>query len=395
MRGVARRRAFGLNPNIFFLCLVAFLTAVSSEMTFAILPLFLANVLAVGPIIIGLIEGIADSIVTSVQLFIGLLSDRLGRRKAFAVSGYILSTIARPFLCLAGAWEAVFAIRLSDCLGKGIRTSPRDALLADSSSGEEMGKSFGFWQSLEALGAVVGLGGAALVVFFLQRGGLTLARSTYQTLVLIGVVPAILAVIIILFLVREIPRVWRIPLRSRPIRYDPKFRVFIILIALFSLGDSSDAFLVLRAQNLGASVLHILLLLILLNFVCAVTSWRAGVLSDRIGRKGAIVLGWSIYALSYLGFALASASWQLWLLFGFYGLYNGIVMGVAQAFVADMVPLESRGIAYGLFYRAVGFATLPASLAAGFLWQLINPSAPFFLDAALAGIATVGFIVFV
>lgn len=397
MRAFGRPRPFGLSPNVFFLGLTSFLTDVSSEMIFTVLPLFLANVLGVGTAIIGLIEGIADSTATLVRVFSGWLSDKLGRRKPLAVLGYGLSTIAKPFLYFAGAWAAVLAIRFSDRLGKGIRSAPRDALVADSTSAKEMGKSFGFHRALDTLGAVVGLGGAAAVVFLLQRGGLALSKDSFQTLVLIGVVPAVLAVVIILFLVREVkatPRAKGVSSASTG-RFDARFKIFLVIMVIFTLGNSSDAFLVLRAQNLSFSVLQILLLFALLNLVYAVTSLPAGMLSDRLGRKGVIALGWSLYALSYLGFALAGAWWHVWLLFAVYGLYYGATDGVARAFVADMVPAERRGTAYGLFHTAVGITALPASLIAGFLWQLIGPSAPFILGAALAGVAVVALLVLV
>jgi MFS family permease len=178
-------------------------------------------------------------------------------------------------------------------------------------------------------------------------------------------------------------------------RFDARFKIFLVIMVIFTLGNSSDAFLVLRAQNLSFSVLQILLLFALLNLVYAVTSLPAGMLSDRLGRKGVIALGWSLYALSYLGFALAGAWWHVWLLFAVYGLYYGATDGVARAFVADMVPAERRGTAYGLFHTAVGITALPASLIAGFLWQLIGPSAPFILGAALAGVAVVALLVLV
>ncbi len=397
MKPITQARPFGLSPNVFFLGLVSFLTDVSSEMVFTILPLFLANVLGVGTAIIGLIEGIAESTATLVKIFSGWLSDRLGRRKALAALGYGLSTIAKPFLYFASAWAPVLAIRFSDRLGKGIRTAPRDALIADSTSAKDMGKSFGFHRALDTLGAVLGLGGAAAVVFLMQRGALDLTESTFRTIVLIGVIPAVLAVVIILFLVKEVKAMPRPkPAGSTAAgRFDTRFKVFLAIMILFTLGNSSDAFLVLRAQDLGSSVFQILLLFVLLNMVYAATSLPAGVLSDRLGRKRVIALGWAVYALSYLGFALASAWWQVWLLFAIYGLYHGAFDGVARAFVADMVAVERRGTAYGLFHTAVGITVFPASLLAGFLWQLIGPPAPFFLGAALAGLAALALFAFV
>jgi MFS family permease len=393
MRAFRRPKPFGLSPNVFFLGVVSFLTDVSSEMIFTILPLFLFNVLGAPIAIIGLIEGIADSTATLVRALSGWLSDKLGRRKPLAAIGYALSTIAKPFLYFAGAWGAVLAIRFSDRLGKGIRTAPRDALVADSTAKEGMGKSFGFHRALDTLGAVVGLGGAAAVVFLMQREELVLTRATFQTLVLIGVVPAVLAVIIILFLVREVRAVPRAKVTSPAAtgKFDTRFKIFLAIMVIFTLGNSSDAFLVLRVQdlNLGFSVFSILLLFISMNFVYAAIALPAGALSDKLGRKKVMGIGWAIYALSYLGFALVGAWWQVWLLFALYGLYYGAANGVARAFVADMVPVERRGTAYGLFHTAVGITALPASLIAGFLWQLISPSAPFILGAALAGVAVV------
>lgn len=372
---------------------VSFLTDVSSEMIFTILPLFLANVLGVGTAVIGLIEGIADSTATLTRLFSGWLSDKLKRRKSLATIGYTISTIAKPFLYLAGAWGQVLAIRFSDRVGKGIRTAPRDALVADSTAPEMRGKSFGFHRALDTLGAVVGLGGAALVVFLWQGGALSLSGDTFRMLVLIGVVPAVLAVIIIFFFVHDVKSQAKVEMPATEAKgFDTRFKFFLIIMLIFTLGNSSDAFLVLRAQDLGSSVLHILLMFILFNFIYATVSMPAGILSDRLGRKKIIVLGWLLYALSYLGFALATAWWQLWLLFALYGLYFGTTNGILRAFVADMVGRERRGTAYGLFHTAVGITAFPASLIAGLLWENINSSAPFFFGAALAGIAAIAFL---
>lgn len=199
-----RRKIFGLHPNVFFLGLVSFFTDASSELTMTILPLFLANVLGVGPAIIGLIEGVAESTATILKVVSGWLSDRLGRRKPLAVLGYSLSTLAKPFLYLAGAWPLVLAVRFTDRLGKGIRTSPRDALVADSSSQADRGKSFGFHRALDSLGAVLGLAVAAAIVYGGQRGALELTRETYQKLVPVGVAPAVVAVLLLLLFVREV-----------------------------------------------------------------------------------------------------------------------------------------------------------------------------------------------
>ena len=396
-------RLLGLSRNVFFLGLVSLLTDLSSEMMFTIMPLFLANVLGVGTAIIGLIEGIADSTATLLKVASGWLSDRLGKRKALATLGYGLSTLAKPFLYFASSWGLVLAVRFSDRVGKGVRTSPRDALVAASSSAQEMGRSFGFHRAMDTLGAVIGLAAAAGIVFLLQAGGLLLEQRTFQVLVLVGCVPAVAAVVILIGFVRERPvSMGAKPDKPAPGGPEPKagtvsrvsssdlrFKVFLAIMVIFTLGNSSDAFLILRAQNLGLSVLHILLLLVLFNLVYALSALPAGVLSDRLGRKRVIIAGWALYALTYLGFALCQAPWQVWLLFAIYGLYYGATEGVARALVADLSAAERRGTAYGLYHGAVGITALPASVIAGWLWQSISPAAPFFLGAGLAGLAAV------
>ena len=402
-----RRSFLGVSRNVFFLGVVSFLTDVSTEMIFTLVPLFLLNVLRVGTPVIGLIEGVAEGTASLLKVLSGWLSDRLGRRKGLAVFGYSVSTLAKPFLYFATIWGVVAAVRFVDRVGKGIRTSPRDALVADSAPPKEMGKSFGFHRGMDTAGAVVGLAVAAMVVYVVQRGGLELTRDAFQTIVLVGIVPAVLAVLVLLFFVRERGK----GADSRGIScadngqtssavqtrkgFDFRFKLFLAVMVVFTLGNSSDAFLILRAQNLDFSVPQILLLFVAFNLVYALSALPAGLVSDRLGRKRVIVVGWSIYALAYLGLAVASVAWHVWLLFALYGLYYGVAEGVCRAFVCDLVPVERRGTAYGLYHTAVGLSLLPASLIAGLLWHLVGPEAPFFFGAAMAGAAMLGFLVLV
>jgi MFS family permease len=390
-----RRKLFGLNPNVFFLGIVSLLTDISSEMIFTLVPLFLFNVLRASTPIIGLIGGLSESADAIFRIFSGWLSDRVGRRKPLAVVGYTISTLAKPFMYLASSWGGVLAIRFGDRLGKGIRTSPRDALVADSVSAKERGKGFGLHRAMDTFGAVLGLAIAALIIYLAQGGGLELNLKSYQWLVLVGVVPAVLAVVVLLLFVRERKKV--APAGTGPRldfkkagSFDSRFKLFLVVMAVFTLGNSSDFFVILRAQNLGSSVIYVVLMLVVFNVAYAVTALPAGMLSDRLGRRRVIILGWFIYALVYLGFALASELWQVWLLFAGYGLYYGVVEGVARAFVADLVPEAKRGTAYGLYHGVVGVALLPASLIAGWLWQAYSPAAPFYFGAGLAFIAMLG-----
>jgi MFS family permease len=386
----APRRLLGVPPNIFFLGVVSFLADVSSEMTLTILPLFLTSVLGVGPAIIGLIEGIAESTATTLRVFSGWLADRTKKFKALTVVGYTLSSLAKPFLYFATTWGMVLGVRFTDRLGKAVRTAPRDALVASSSTSSERGRGFGFHRALDSYGAVVGLALAALAVFLAQRTAPDLTRASYQKLVLIGIIPAFLAPLLLLWKVKEPPSA---PPAEKPPSHQAlsgRFKLFLAIMVVFTLGRFSDAFLILRAHDLGLSPFYILVVLAVFNLVYAGTSIPAGVLSDRLGRKAVLLMGFAVYALIYLGFARAIAPWQVVFLFVAYGLYYGATEGVGRAYVADLVPEGGRGTAYGLYHGVVGLAALPASLLAGVLWQAISPAAPFYLGASLAAAAMAG-----
>jgi len=391
-----RKKIWGLHPNVFFLGIVSLLTDVSSEMIFTLVPLFLSNVLGASTSIIGLVGGLSDGSDAIFRVFSGWLSDRVGKRKPLSVLGYSISTIARPFMYLATSWGSVLAIRFSDRVGKGIRTAPRDALVADSVSVGERGRGFGLHRAMDTFGAVLGLAIAAVIIYLVQGGELTLSLKAYQWLVLVGTVPAVLAVIMLLFFVQEKKPLpvscshQGFSLNKLVAGFDTRFKMFLAIMAVFTLGNSSDFFVILRAQNLGSSVFHVALMLVLFNATYAAISLPAGILSDRLGRRRVIALGWFIYALVYVGFALASSLWQVWLLFASYGIYYGVVEGVARAFVADLVPEEKRGTAYGLYHGVVGIILLPASLIAGWLWQAFSPAAPFYFGAGLAFLAMLG-----
>jgi len=401
--GKSRKKIWRLNPNVFFLGMVSLLTDISSEMIFTLVPLFLSNVLGAGTTIIGLVGGLSESTDAILRIVSGWFSDKLGKRKSLAVLGYSISTLAKPFMYLASSWGAVLAIRFSDRLGKGVRTSPRDALIADSVSATERGRGFGLHRAMDTLGAVIGLCIAAVIIYSVQGGGLKLSLGTYQWLVIVGVIPAVLAVLVLLIFVREREKK-ALPVGTSPrgsvwkgltAGFDTRFKIFLAIMAVFTLGNSSDFFVILRAQNLEAPLIQVVLMLVLFNVTYAAISLPAGILSDRWGRRRVIAVGWLVYAAVYLGFALASSLWQVWLLFACYGIYYGVVEGVARAFVADLVVAEKRGTAYGLYHGVVGLTLLPASVIAGWLWDAVSPAAPFFFGAGLAFLAMIGMMVLI
>ena len=385
-----------LPRNVWAVGLTSLFMDISSEMVLNIIPLFLANVLGVQTSIIGLIEGIAEATASILKLFSGWLSDKMGGRKWLAVAGYGLSAVTKPFFYLASSWELIAGVRWADRIGKGIRTAPRDALVADSVTKETRGLAFGFHRAMDTAGAMIGLIIAAVVVWMAQANSINLSKSTFQTIVLISLIPALLAVLSLAIGAQDVVVKNHRALPKFSLRSMGKpFSIFLVIVSIFTLGNSSDAFLVLRAQNLGMSVTGILVMLVVFNLVYSLVSTPAGSLSDRVGRRRLIIGGWLVYAAIYLGFALASHAWQVWALYVAYGLYYGMAYGTANAMVADLVPENLRGTAYGTYNAVIGLLAFPASLTAGLLWQGaggwagFGPSAPFLFGGSLALVAAV------
>lgn len=383
-----------LPRNVWAVGFTSFFMDISSEMVLNILPLFLSNVLGVPTSIIGLIDGVAEATASILKLFSGWLSDKIGGRKWLAVIGYGLSAITKPFFYFASSWGLVFGVRWADRVGKGIRTAPRDALVADSVTKETRGLAFGFNRDMDKAGAFLGLLIAALVVWLAQANTIDLSKSTFQTIVLISLVPAFLAVLSLAIGAKDIAVKGQRMAPKFPLRSMGKpFQIFLVIVSVFTLGNSADSFLVLRAQNLGVSVTGILIMLAVYNLIITLVATPAGSLSDRIGRPKLIIGGWLVYAAIYFGFALAQTAWQVWLLYMAYGLYFGLAFGTANAMVADLIPENLRGTAYGIYNAVIGLLAFPASFIAGLLWQGIGtwegfgPSAPFFFGGAMALIA--------
>ena len=407
-----RLARLGLCRNVLLLGAVSLLTDLSSEMSLTFLPFFLANVLGARTAVIGVIEGVADSTASLMRMASGWLSDVWGKRKGLLIAGYGLSALSKPLLFFASSWGAVMGVRFADRVGKGVRTSPRDALLAGSVRAECRGMAFGFHRGADTAGAFLGLVGVAVVVYLSQGWAQELQETAFRRLILVAAVPALLAVAVLLA-VREAPakgarpeapgqgRGFACPARdsAQPRAagggLDRRFKMFLAAAGVFSLANSSDAFLLLRAQRLGLSVLKIALLLAAFNLVYSALSPLTGWLSDRWGRAKLIGAGWFIYAIAYLGFGMANAGWQIWPLFGLYAVYYGMAEGTARALVADLVQEKRRGTAYGMYNATVGVMALPASLIAGLVWEGIGPwkgwgpSAPFLLGAGLAGVGLV------
>ena len=389
------RKILGVHPNVFFTGLTSLLTDVSSELIFTLVPLFLSDVLGVTSTVIGLVGGLSDSADSLFRIASGWFSDKIGQRKSLAVIGYVISTVVKPFMLLANSWGAVIGVRLGDRIGKGVRTSSRDALIADSVEAKDRGRSFGLHRAMDTTGAVIGLIIAAIIVYLIPGDKFHLEGNAFHWMIIIGIIPAVLAVVVLTTLVHERKKIAATVKAgiAKPAVVTPfskQFILYLIIMALFTLGNSSDFFLILDAQHVKTPLLQVVLMLVLFNLTYALISMPMGVLSDKIGRKRVITIGWLIYGLVYLGFALSSSVWQIWVLFAIYGIYYGICEGAAKAFVADMVPVERRGTAYGLYNGVVGLMALPASLIAGVLWGNIAPAAAFYFGAGLALLAMVG-----
>jgi MFS family permease len=384
--------------NVWIVTATSFLTDVSSEMIFNLVPLFLANVLNAGTAVIGLIDGLAETTASLMKIYSGAISDKLGNRKWITVIGYGLSTIAKPFMYLANVWEAVLGVRVADRLGKGIRTAPRDALVAESIDEKQRGLAFGVHRAGDTAGAFVGLGIAALIVWRLQAAAVDLTRHTFQIAVLASIVPAVLAVIVLAVGARDVAGKGKSQIPTLSLRgMDGRFKVFMLVLVLFTLGNSSDAFIILLGQNRGLDIVQILLMLMTFNLIYSTLAGPLGALSDKIGRRRLIIGGWIAYGLVYLGFALSHTGWQIWTLYGLYGIYYAATEGSAKALIADLVAPDRLGTAYGIYNAAIGLMALPASVIAGLLWQGafgwmgFGPAAPFFFGASLALLAGILF----
>ena len=378
--------------NVYVTAGASLLTDISSEMVIHLVPLFLAGVLKTSTPLIGLIEGMAETTASLTKLVSGYLSDRIGSRKWPTVAGYSLSLLARPLLAVANAWPAIFTARFADRLGKGVRTAPRDAIIADSVSADRRGDAFGFQRAADTLGAFIGLLIAIAVVFWSQQRDAQLERATFTTLAWLSMIPLALAVGLLAWGLREVATARtaaRAPARISLAAFDGRFRFALLCVALFTLGNSADAFIVLLAQNRGASVLTTLIMVLIFNGVYTIFAQPFGRLSDRVGRLTVIMVGWGFYALVYLGFALSSTVWQVGVLWALYGLYYAMTEGALKSLVADLVPSAQRGTGYGWLNGTIGVMALPASLLGGLLWQWFGPSATFFFGALMAGVALI------
>jgi len=377
-----------LHPTVRSLGLVSLLTDVSSEMIYPLLPAFLTGSLGAGPAFLGVVEGLAETVAAFVKLASGRLSDRLRRRKPLVVAGYSLSSLVRPLVALAAAPAHVLIVRLLDRVGKGVRGAPRDALLAEVTAAAERGRAFGFQRAMDHAGAAVGPVLAAAVL---------LATDELRVVFALAAIPGAFAVLALVRGVREAPRACgstRVT-TARALPLEPALLRYLAVLALFTLGNSSDAFLLLRAQQAGVPLALVPLLWALHHLVKAGTSTWGGALSDRVGRRPTILFGWGLYALTYAGFAIAHAPFAVVGLFVAYGLFHATTEGAERALVADLAGAASRGRAFGLFHAVTGAVLLPASLLTGLLWQRFGAGMALGTGAVLAGLAALGLLLFV
>ena len=380
--GAARR----LPRTVVVIGFVSLLNDFASEMVTPLIPLLLITVLAAGPLALGFIEGLADTITNLLKLWAGRRSDRAGRRKPFILFGYTLSNLVRPLLGLSGSWLMVLGIRVTDRVGKGLRTAPRDALLADAIPAGMAARAYGLTRALDHSGAVLGaLAAAAVVHWGTERLDLVIAFSA---------IPGMFAVLLVVYGIHETPHKISIPEKLPPLRWrtlSAKTRAYLIAVGLFALGRIPETFLLLRGHELGMSVVALLLLWAAIHTVKALTAEGAGRLADRLGRRPVLLAGYSVYVLALSGLAFTQSITPLWLLSLALGLHFGLTEGAERALVRDLAPSAERGTAFGWFHMFVGLAAIPAGLLLGGLWTLSGANSAFLVSAAITAAASLFF----
>jgi MFS family permease len=366
---------------------VSLLNDFASEMVVPLIPLLLATVLAAGPVALGLIEGVADTVSNLLKLWAGRHSDLYNRRrKPYVVAGYLLSNLARPLIAFSGSWLTVLAIRVTDRVGKGLRTAPRDALISDAIQDGQAGRAYGFARALDHSGAVLGALAAAAVVYW--------GTSRLDIVIALSAIPGLLAVLLVAFGVREIPRALPVNGEIAPLRWSAlsaTTRRYLLVLVFFALGKIPETFLLLRGHEIGMSVVELLLMWAAMHVVKAAVSHQAGGHTDRVGRRPLILAGWMVYAVTLFALAFVQQPHMLWVWSLALGFYFGLTEGAERALVRDLAAPVERGTAFGWFHMLVGLAAIPAGLLLGGLWALYGVKVAFLASAALAAVACAGF----
>lgn len=385
--------------NIILLGITSLLTDISSEMVYPILPIYLVSTLGVGPAILGLIEGIAESLASILKVFSGYFSDKIKKRLPFAIMGYVSSTVGKLFLYISTSWLWVLAGRVIDRFGKGIRTAPRDALIADSAKDDKKGAAFGLHRAMDTLGATMGVLLAYFLIMRYSRGAGShpefnhgVGKGSFKNIFLLSLIPALLGVVFLFFVKEKKVKQesYHTKIQFKWHALDKRLKLFLIFTFIFTLGNSSNQFLLLRAKTQGCSLPAVILFYLFYNIIYAWVAYPASRLSDKIGRKKLLVLGYLFYGLVYFGFAINNSLGNFWFLFGLYGFYIGFTEGVEKALIADIAPVHLRGTTIGLHATLVGVGLLPASLLAGVLWKFFGAAAPFYFGGFMGLFSSLG-----
>ena len=376
--------------NIVFIGMISFFTDLSTEMVYPIIPLYLTAAFGVTPALIGVIEGIAESLASLLKVFSGYVSDKFQKKKALAFIGYSTGVLYKVALLFAASWVGILGAKVLDRFGKGVRTAPRDALVSESADKKVMGKAFGLHKALDKAGAALGI----LITFFLMR---SIGGFEYKTLFAISIIPAVLGLLMFVFIKEKKaapPDKERIAFWKNIKGLDGQLKLYLLVVALFTLGNSSNAFLLLKAKAVGFNDVTVILLYFIYNITASIFSMPSGRLSDKIGRKSLLVGGYAVFAVVYTGFGFAFNGPFMVGMFVLYGLHTAMITGVERAFIADIAPPELKGTMLGLHATVAGVALLPASLITGFLWNSFGSVIPFLVGAGLSATAAVILLVF-
>jgi MFS family permease len=377
------------NKNIFYVGLLSFFGGISQDIFSPILPIYLTSVLGFDKTFVGIAEGLVTASVNVFKVVAGFLSDKFKKQKPLIFAGYFLSMISRPLLAMVSSAVPVFGLRFLDGAGKGLKDPPKDVLIAGSATHQTRGRSFGIARMLDTLGSVAGPLLLALLLYLLKN-----SASLFHRILFFSALPLVITLILVIVKVKEVPKAENRESSDTREPLPTAFFVFLSIVFLFTLGNSSDAFLVLRAKTLGATLIQIPLILAIFNLVYGLAAVPFGSLSDKIGRVPTLLIGWLVYAGVYLGFAFAQSAVWAWFLYGAYGIYYASNEGVAKAFLSDIVGTSHRGRAFGIYGTVVGLGTLPASFLAGYLWDRFGPSVPFYFGASIAFMAAVLLLIF-